>query len=74
MVPGVWWEPGTENGMSVSLAASPAGDSLQSDRTLRKPLAMIAKIPFELARHIAAVYYPRTLAQIGRLAAAAGKS
>ena len=36
--------------------------------------AQIAKIPFELARHIAAVYYPRTLAQGGRLADAAGKS
>ena len=28
--------------------------------------AQIAKIPLELARHIAAVYYPRTLAQGGR--------
>ena len=36
--------------------------------------AQIAKIPLELARHIAAVYYPRTLAQGGRLADAAGKS
>lgn len=29
MVPGVWWEPGTENGMSVSLAASPVGARLR---------------------------------------------
>ena len=34
--------------------------------------AQIAKIPFELARHIAAVYHPRTLAQGGRLTAAGG--
>ena len=33
-----------------------------------------ARKPFELARYIAAVYYPRNLAQGGRLADAAGKS
>jgi hypothetical protein len=46
-----------------------------SDPSSRKAAsAQIAKIPFELSRHIAAVYYPRTLAQGGRLTAAGGKS
>jgi hypothetical protein len=51
------------------------GDQGQKVPNARKAAsAQIAKIPFELARHIAAVYHPRTLAQGARLRDAAGKS
>ena len=86
-VPGFRFDGSGRSFQSASVAATQDGLKIGGDwfrdpachskhgsrsNTRKAASAMIAKIPFELARHIAAVYHPRTLAQGGRLDAAGG--